>query len=165
MDWKAELTTILPALRRYALFLTRSADDADDLVNDCIVRILGSRTSFDQSRAVLPWALRILRNIFVDAKRKSPAQSNLPADEIAEVSDPTSERRAFERVEVRETLAAIDQLAEPFRDVLVLVSIEGLSYAEASACLEVPVGTVMSRLARARKQLVAILDQAPRQLN
>lgn len=165
MNWDNELKSIMPALRRYAFFLTRNAAEADDLVNDTIVRILSAKSTFDQNRMVRPWALRILRNLFVDSRRKHSAQENFPSGDIAELADLASARKPLERLELRDALDAIDQLQEPFREVLLLVSIEECSYAETARCLDIPIGTVMSRLARARRKLNEILDRAPTQIN
>lgn len=164
MNWDAALIEILPAMRRYALFLSRNAHEADDIVNDCVVKVLSSKASFDQSRALRPWVFQIMRNIFLDSRKSASSSNHFPIDDVVALADETAHLSQTASIEVRETLTALMKLPEDSKDVLILVAIEGFSYKEAAVCLGVPIGTVMSRISRARKQLVETLGHPPANL-
>jgi len=147
---------LVPRVRRFALSLTGNACDADDLVQSTVERAL--------SRGIPPeaeprrWLFRVCRNLWIDEVRgRAVRHRHLehPAGVDGEgLGDPSGnvDRRALE-----EALAAMQTLSSEHREVLSLVAIEGCSYREAAAVLEVPVGTIMSRLARARATLASRL--------
>jgi RNA polymerase sigma factor (sigma-70 family) len=151
----------LGALRRYAGSLARGGEEAEDLVHDTLVRAYERRATFRYDRNLRVWLLSILHNCFVDRlrRRRGEASGSDRAGEVAETAVPASQEHSVRLAEVREAFLALP--AEQ-RAVLHLVAIEGLSYAEAAASLGVPVGTVMSRLARARATLRALEDGTPR---
>lgn len=159
MKLETLLVELLPSLRRYALFLTCNTSESDDLVHECVVRILANKVSFDQNRELKPWAFRILRNVFYDDCRKKTGRPSLPIEELTGLEEPSTCGDQMASLQLRETLKAIDELPELSREIFIHVSIEGLSYKDVSACLDIPIGTVMSRLSRARKQLVASLGE------
>jgi RNA polymerase sigma-70 factor (ECF subfamily) len=145
------LTEHLPAMLRFARSLTRDATAADDLVQDAVVRAIERRDRFLPDRDYRSWLLAITHNLFIDGWRRDPKRRVDPLDETARSgwSEPTQEHT----VELRATLRAFEQLPDEQRAVLHLVVIEGASYLEAAAVMGVPVGTVMSRLSRARENL------------
>ena|SRR3984957_5535455 len=149
----SEIEACVPALRRYAVGLLRSRDEADDLVHDCLVRALDKlHTKRDESDA-RTWLFTILHNLFISQMRRRrlrPVPETL--DEIHEAAH--SQRPSQEDgLQFRDLLRDLERLPEEQRSVVLLVSVEDLSYAEAAAVLGVPIGTVMSRLARGRERL------------
>lgn len=148
----------IPALRRYARLLTRDAAGADDLVQDCLERTF---TRWHQRRAdsdVRPWMFSILHNLAVNRMRHSSRRGvHVPLDDTHEATH--AQAACQEDVLVyKELLEAVDRLPDDQRSVLLLVAMEELSYAEAAAILGIPVGTVMSRLSRARERLQREMD-------
>lgn len=151
---------IIPALRRYARGLVRDRSAADDLVQDCLERAVGH---WHQRRAdgnPRSWMFAILHNLAVNRFR---GQKGRPVHiEIDEAAEPDVARTASQdqTVEVRDMLRCVDQLPEEQRSVLLLIAVEDLSYAQAAEVLGIPLGTVMSRLSRARNRLIELMDGA-----
>ena len=161
------LVALLPRLRRYALVLTRSADAADDLVQAACERALATDAGPGAGVPFDAWMLRIVRNLWIDRGRRAqtegtPLDIDDHLDEVAglerapDTADVTDARRTLARVR-----GAIDTLPDDQREILLLVCAEGLAYREAAEMLGVPIGTVMSRLARARSKLAALAGVAP----
>jgi RNA polymerase sigma factor (sigma-70 family) len=147
---------LIPALRRYAYALRRDHAAADDLVQDTLERALlhwSQRRSDGDLRA---WLFTILRNLHVGSHRQ--AQRRGTAVEIEEADLPDTAAGPETILETRDMLAALDQLPEEQKSLLLLVGVEDFSYEEAARILDVPVGTVMSRLSRARKKLRSIVE-------
>lgn len=153
------LIAFLPSMRRFALSITRSADAADDLVQAACERALASADGFAPGTRFDAWMFRIIRNLWIDKVRRTKTQASDPIEEGQEFIGEDGVRVAESRLELSDTAQAILQLPDEQREILTLVCVEGLSYAEAAAVAGVPVGTVMSRLARARTRLAAILAQ------
>lgn len=147
----------LGALRRYAGSLARGSEDAEDLVHDTLVRAYEKRSTFHSGRNLRVWLLSILHNCFIDRRRRWRTE---PADGAAEAPEPAAPPPQEHSVRLAEVREAFLALPAEQRAALHLVAIEGLTYAEAAASLGVPVGTVMSRLARARAALRAVEDGA-----
>ncbi|MCX5495878.1 sigma-70 family RNA polymerase sigma factor [Kaistia dalseonensis] len=147
----------LAPLRRYARSLTRDETDAEDLVQEALVRAYEKRESFRPERNLRAWLLSILHNIFVDRirARRSEQLRIGHAGNLAPHSEAPPQDHAVRLAQVRQTFLA---LPEEQRAALHLVAIEGLSYAEAATTLAIPIGTLMSRLGRARATLRAIED-------
>lgn len=146
----------IPALRRYAYALTRDRDAADDLVQDCLERALSRLYLKRHDGDLRAWLFTLLRNIHIDAYRSRARRGpHVPMDEMDEVGLPAAQGSALE---AREALKALDQLPEEQKSLLLLVGVEDLSYQEAAKVMGVPLGTVMSRLARARARLRALVD-------
>jgi RNA polymerase sigma-70 factor (ECF subfamily) len=142
----------IPALRRYARALTRDAEIADDLVQDTLVRALRSEHLF-HGGDIRSWLYTILTNLNRNRLRslaRRPTISPIDENDAPDASSPDAGRRDIER--------ALADLAEEQRSALLLVALEGLSYREVAEVQGVPIGTVMSRLARARMQIKAYLD-------
>jgi len=145
-----ELERHIPALRRFAWALTRRSDDADDLVQDCLERALARGGSFRGQGEKRAWLFSILHNLFVSGRRRAARRPSVPLEDAPE---PAREAGQEHAVSARQMLAALDQLPEEQRAVLLLIGVEDLSYEDAARALEIPVGTVMSRLSRGRERL------------
>lgn len=153
----AKVTDYLGDLRRYALALTREPHDAEDLVQETLVRAYEKRRSFRVGSPLKPWLMSIMHNCFVDARRSSAARSrNMP--EPGEGTYPAGQTAAVYLDEVRR---AFLKLPDEQREALHLVAIEGLTYPEAAKVLDVPEGTVLSRVSRARQTLRTDPNPAP----
>jgi RNA polymerase sigma-70 factor (ECF subfamily) len=164
MTLMGEIEASMPALRRYAWSLLRNTDDADDLVQDCLVQALGRLGGDLAISAVRPWLFTIMHNLFVSRwrtiRRRRETMSG-DGEEKAEIPVGPEQEGALTR---RDLLVGLDRLTDDQRQVLLLVSVEGLEYREVASILDVPVGTVMSRLSRARDNLHAYIDGSKRPL-
>ncbi len=140
----------IPALRRYARLLTGDASRADDLVQDTLERACLKWSLWQPGPALRSWLLSLMHNLYLNQRRDwRHDDGHLPLDEAPEPQhEPMTQ--AGERMDMQQALAL---LPLPLREVLLLVTVEEYSYAEAARILDVPVGTVMSRLHRAREQL------------
>lgn len=147
-----ELVEILPNLRRFAYSLTNNMADADDLLQSTVERAL--ERGLPDDAAVLPWCLRVCRNLWIDEVRSQKVRSDARS-EPAVVGEQVlmGEQQVLGEISLGEVQDAMRTMTEEQRAVLELVAIEGFSYKEAAKVLDVPVGTVMSRLARARSNL------------
>jgi RNA polymerase sigma factor (sigma-70 family) len=158
-DMAQLIEPVIPSLRRYARTFVRDAAAADDLVQDTLERAISRwhlRRSDDETR---PWLFTILHNLAVNHLRRSARRGReLSLDDAGEsdVAVPPTQEDALRHEEV---LVAVGQLPDDQRSVLLLVSIEDVSYAEAARILGIPIGTVMSRLARARARLLRLLQE------
>lgn len=147
----------LPNLRRFAISLCRSRELADDLVQAACERAILAADSFAPDTRFDAWMFRILRNLWIDhLRRQKTAGPHDELDEARGVSVPSGESAAHARMELASVIDALQKLPEEQREVLVLVCVEELSYKDAAEVLSIPIGTVMSRLARARKNLVEL---------
>ena len=153
-DFARQLIDHLPRLRRFAISLTRSRDLADDLVQAACEKAWASRTSFVPGTRLDAWLFRILRNTWIDrARRASTEGPTVDIDDAYDLVGQNGRDRTEHRLMLAATAKAIAGLPDDYREVLVLVCVEDLSYREAAEVLGVPIGTVMSRLARARAKL------------
>lgn len=155
-DMERLLEPMIPALRRYARALLRDRSAADDLVQDCLeraVRHWGQRRADGNPRA---WVFAILQNLFKTRLRRIANRAPDVALEDADESAIAVAAPQEKQVLYKETLNALAKLPEDQRAVLLLLAVEDLSYAEAAKVLGVPIGTVMSRLSRARERLLAL---------
>lgn len=153
-----ELIASLPVLRRFALSLCKRGDIADDLVQITAERAFKARANYDCETRLDAWLFRILRNAWIDMTRKQTTRGT----EIDVVDNPEAVsvdgRTIVEsKMALGEAEKALETLPEDQRAVLLLVCVEGLSYAQAAQALEVPKGTVMSRLSRGRTALATQL--------
>lgn len=159
MPFLDEVEAAIPALRRYAHALLRDRDAAEDLVQDCLERALTRRGLWRGDGPLRPWLFRILLNRFRDGHRRRAARPVLlPIDGVAEPARP-GEQEAH--LALRDVHEAMGRLPEDQRAALLLVSLEGLSLAEAAGVLGIPEGTLASRLARARAALREMTGHAP----
>ena len=148
----------VPALRRYARLLTGDASRADDLVQDTLERACAKWSLWQPGTALRSWLLTLMHNLHLNQRRDWRHDDlHAPLDEAAEPAH-EPEPRIGERLDLQQALA---RLSPALREVLLLVAVEEYTYAEAAGILDVPVGTVMSRLHRAREQLRTLLAGAP----
>jgi RNA polymerase sigma factor (sigma-70 family) len=151
---------LLPGLRRFARSLTGSTYDADDLVQGTVERVLAR--GLPEQTELRRWTFRVCRNLWIDELRGRSVRSRhvVDSDQVDPESigrDPGNvERRALE-----EAMRAMQRLPIEQREVLAMVAIEGMTYRETASVLDIPEGTVMSRLSRARAQLTSWLDTQP----
>jgi RNA polymerase sigma-70 factor, ECF subfamily len=149
-----EMLAMLPRLRRFAYGLTGSVDRGDDLVQSACERALERLHQWEPGTRLDSWMFRIMKNLWLDDTRAAWRREVVTSSEVLEaVRGGDAEAETAARLELGSVLDHISRLPDAQRTVLLLVSVEGLSYKEAAAILEVPVGTVMSRLARARLTL------------
>jgi len=151
-SFRQDVETAIPALRRYARALTRNAETADDLVQDTLVRALRSEHLFHGGE-IRSWLFTILTNLNRNRLRslaRRPIAKSLADEDAPDLAGPEAGQRDIER--------ALALLVDEQRHALLLVVLEGLSYREVAEVQAVPIGTVMSRLARARAQIKAYLD-------
>jgi RNA polymerase sigma-70 factor (ECF subfamily) len=136
---------------RAALALTGSPADAEDLVQEAFARVL-ARPRFLRKGDELGYLLRVMRNLFLDQRRQAARRQTdvTPPEDLETIGTPSD---AHARLEAHEVLALVARLPPDSRDVIVAVDVVGLSYKEAARALKVPVGTIMSRLSRAREQV------------
>ena len=157
-DNKRELLIAeIPRLRRYAIALLRDRTAADDLVQDVVLRALDRLHLWRDGTNMRTWLFTIMHNLHAnDRRRLSRTADNQPLDAYALSRGTPPEQESA--VELSQLSDAIAGLPEPQRQVLLLVGLEGFSYADAAEALDVPVGTVMSRLSRTREDLRRTLD-------
>lgn len=141
-----------PHLRRYALSLARDADDAEDLVQDCLVRALDKADSFEEGTHLRRWLFTILRNLHIDRRRRQSRRGiDLPLNDWEPaLSRPASQE---DRIELNDVLSRFETLRECDREILRLSVFEGLPHDAIAERMNVAVGTVKSRLSRARATL------------
>jgi RNA polymerase sigma-70 factor (ECF subfamily) len=149
-----EMVALLPRLRRFARGLTGSLADADDLVQTACLRALDRIGQWRPGTRLDSWMFRILQNLWIDQLRERRGREVAmdPVD-LAERSVGDAAREQEARIALGEVRREVAKLPPEQRAVLMLVSVEGVSYKEAAEILEIPIGTVMSRLARARLAL------------
>jgi RNA polymerase sigma factor (sigma-70 family) len=144
----------LGPLRRYARALTRDEAQAEDLVHDVLVRAYEHRSTFRLGWNLRTWLFSILHNTFIDGRRRGAAEARRNA-EVARAIDRSMAPSQESSVRLDQIRRAFEALPDEQRAVLHLVAIEGLPYQEAADALDIPVGTLMSRLSRARAALRA----------
>ena len=159
--FEEEMLALLPRLRRFARSLTRDQADADDLSQLSVERALKARDQWQPGTRLDAWMYRIMRNIWIDEARARArrAQTFAPEEEGLSVGDDGHE--AIERnVEMNDVDRAMAKLPDEQREVIALVLVEGLAYKEAAEILDIPMGTLTSRLVRGRQALVQMLEAA-----
>lgn len=156
-DLGEQIVALLPRLRRFARALAGSVHDADDIVHIAIERALSRSEQLRPESSLPAWMFGIVRNAWIDEARARSRRNRVFApEELGEgVADPTGHQHA----DVISVQGAMARLPDEQREVVGLILIEGLSYKEAAAIMNVPVGTVTSRLARGRDALQAMLGE------
>lgn len=154
-EFANDLVRLVPRLRRFALGLCGNAADADDLVQAACVRALANADAFLEGSRMDSWMYRIIQNLWLDSRRRQKVRA-------APVEAPLDDgglgaRAAEDRMLLSQVFGQMDRLPEGQRIVLTLVAVEGLSYREVAEVLDIPIGTVTSRLVRAREALSASL--------
>jgi RNA polymerase sigma-70 factor (ECF subfamily) len=151
----------IPRLRRYARALTRDVTAADDLVQDCLARALSKVHLWQEGTDLRAWLFTILHNQYVNHVRRAVREGTAVGLSESEPSL-TSQPNQNKRLELRDLERAIAKLPEEQRAVLLLVGLEGMRYEEVAVVLDVPVGTIRSRLSRGRemlRQLMGMVDE------
>jgi RNA polymerase sigma-70 factor (ECF subfamily) len=148
----------IPRLRRYARALTRDHHAVEDLVQDTLERALNKIHLWRPGSDMRAWLFSVMHNVFVNQLRGAKFESGPDPDSLP---DPTGNAEHFDRIELAELDKAMHCLAPEQREVLILVAVEEMSYAEAARALGIPPGTVMSRLSRAREKLQQLTGYEP----
>jgi len=163
-DLRQEMVALLPRIRRFARGLAGSRDDGDDLLQQACEKALAALGQFERGTRLDSWMFRIVRTTHIDRLRYQSRRRTADLDDDAVTNIPF-DARIEEQIAARQGLArvreAVSRLPEEQREVLLLVVADGLSYKEAAAVVGVPEGTVMSRLARARRKLADAVDAPP----
>jgi len=152
---------VIPRLRRYARALTRSADRADDLVQETLMRAIAKAHLWQTGTDIRAWLFTIMHNQHVNMVRRAMRDgTNVDIEQLSSalvaITDPTASRQ------LRELENALSRLRDEHREVILLVGLEGLPYEAVAQILDVPVGTVRSRLSRGRDALRVLLDKPER---
>ena len=152
-DFAKLLEAEIPRLRRYARALTRGDfARADDLVQSCLVRAVAKQHLWEPASDLRAWLFTILHNQFVnDVRRSAREATQVDIEEVA--TKLTTKSNAIPSLELRDLELAINRLPHEHRQIILLVGLEGMGYTEAAAILQIPIGTVRSRLSRGRDQL------------
>ncbi len=153
---EAAIRDQIPRLRRYARALTGNRDTADDLVQDTLERALSRSALFRPGGDPRPWLFTIMHNLFVNQVRSAAARRTTQLD--AEAYEPITHDSTQDGLALRDLSRALAEVPDDQREVLLLIGLENLSYADAAGILGIPVGTVMSRLSRGRERLRATLS-------
>ena len=150
-----EMLRLLPRLRRFCLALTGSAADGDDLVQDTVERALKHLHTWEPGTRLDSWMFRIAKNRFVDGRRAAKRENLVTVDALEEAGrvSEDGERAAEARLMLKTVDEAMRHLPPEQREAVALVLIDGLSYREAAGILDIPIGTLTSRISRARAAL------------
>lgn len=146
----------IPRLRRYARALTGDASAADDLVQDALERALVKQSLWREGTDLRAWLFTVMHNVFVNQVRSAAVSRTVQLDDDALAGRP--QPQSTDRLEIRDLDAALQALPEEQRTVVLLVGLEQMTYDEAARVLEVPIGTVMSRLSRGRERLRRLMQ-------
>jgi RNA polymerase sigma-70 factor, ECF subfamily len=147
----------LPRLRRYARALAGQRDDADDLVQDTLERAWSRLHLWRGVADMRAWLFGIMHNLHVDGARRRRI-ATVPIDEESQAAEPQAAAAPYDRLVLLDLQSALDALPVEQKEVLLLVGLEDMSYADAARTLGVPIGTVMSRLSRGRERLRALME-------
>lgn len=151
VDFLDEMEACVPALRRYARALIHNFDHADDLVQDCLERAISRRGLFRPKGPLRPWLFTILTNLHRNARRRQRRHGeHVDIDAVSDLSIPAPQPG---HIALSEQARHIEALPLDQKEALLLVTLEGLPYQEAADILHIPIGTLMSRLGRARSTL------------
>ncbi|MEL6219883.1 MAG: RNA polymerase sigma factor [Pseudomonadota bacterium] len=157
---RANLAILVPSLRRFALSLCGNRDEGDDLVQTACLKALDRAKQFEPGTRLDSWMFRIVQTTFLDTRRMSARRGPAAPPEALEAlsDDGRDARRSEDRLLLGRIREAVGDLPEEQRLVIGLVAIEGYTYKETAEILDIPVGTVMSRLARARARLLPLTE-------
>ena len=161
-DRQKAILAEIPRLRRYARSLMREPDRADDLVQDCLERAFARMTNWQTGDNPRRWLFTIMHNIFIDQVRKEQRRGEIVP--LSELESGLAKVKAeqHDKLVARDVIDALQRIDPDRRAALMLVAVEGFSYAEAAEILQVPAGTVMSRIARGRNELRGALNESTR---
>ncbi len=157
MFTQSELVVEMPKLRKFASKLTRNNSEADDLLQSTLLRALEKADYFETGTDLFKWSSKIMYNIFVtDYRRKVKFETQY--DPESHIENRSVEPDQQVKLEVKALAKAMEQMSPEHREILVLVCVKGMQYQEVADMLEIPVGTVRSRLSRARNQLIVMME-------
>lgn len=160
-----DLEVHITSLRRYAWVLCGNHADADDLVQESLVKAIAAAHTYKPGRNLRAWLFSILHNTFVSQKRQYARRARASRFIDTALRDAEVPANQEQHVEAQNTLSMLSHLSPDQQSVLVLIAVEGLSYAEAAEALDIPIGTLMSRLARGREELRRLVSgEKPGQL-
>ena len=160
MDFEGGLIHCLPRLRRFAFALSHSGADADDLTQMTIERALVSRRQWQPGTKLDSWLYRIMRNLWIDTARSRGRKAKFEAPPEAAEQIGVDPRPGIEAtVDLNRVMAAMDRLPDEQREVVALILVEGFGYREAAEMLDLPIGTVSSRLVRGRTALLELVGE------
>lgn len=157
-SFRQQLLAAIPRLRRYARTLVFDAAAADDLTQSALERALSHWHQFDQRRDMLVWVLSIAHNAFLDGRRRDSRLTFADPGDLSQMQDREGGDAGVDVGLRLDLLAALRRLTPEQREPLLLVCVEQLSYAEVAEVMRIPMGTVMSRVCRARAALRQFLD-------
>jgi RNA polymerase sigma-70 factor (ECF subfamily) len=159
--FEADLAALLPRLRRFAHGLCRDPAEADDLTQATVERALRSRRQWQPETRLDSWLYKIMRNLWIDTVRSRGRRQKFeaPPEEAANVGD-DPRQRIETSIELQRAMAAMERLPDEQREVVALILIEGFGYRETAEMLDLPIGTVSSRLVRGRTALLQMLSGA-----
>jgi RNA polymerase sigma-70 factor, ECF subfamily len=158
MDIRNQLMEHVPRLRRYARALLNHRELADDLVQDTLERALSRAKMFEDGTDLRAWLFTIMHNVFVNQVRKASARAvHMSIEDEVDHAELAVFSTPLRSLEVRDLDYALQRLPDEQREVVLLVGLEDMSYAEVAAALNIPLGTVMSRLSRGRERLRALM--------
>lgn len=160
LSLRKELVALLPRLRRFAVSLTRNGPDADDLVQEACIKAIANAHDWDHALGLDRWVFRILRNHWISELRKRQVRLGQGHVDVTETEELRIETTAEHDLAARQVMGRLAGLPPAFSSVLLLVAVEGYSYKEAAEILDIPQGTVMSRISRARAMLADQLAMA-----
>lgn len=164
-QFKKDLVQMLPRLRRFALTLSRNRDDADDLVQTVCERAILRVSQWQPGTRMDSWLYTMMRNLWVSELRSRRVRVGAGQVDAADTDELSTAINAHDHLYGNQVVAMILSLSEGLSSALLLVAVEGHSYLEAAAILDIPIGTVMSRLSRARQmmkeKLASVAEQAP----
>nr|WP_280113295.1 RNA polymerase sigma factor [Salinispira pacifica] len=159
-EFNSFITPYIPRLYRSILSMVRNATDAEDIIQEAVMRAYTNISRYDSSRPFYPWLLTIGRNLarnFLSRRNSRESSAEVPLD-IPEIHSSNPELSAIKREEIRSLYKALEELSPEHRQIIELKHFQECSYNEISEILSIPRGTVMSRLYYARKQLQAALE-------
>lgn len=154
-----DLMNEVDGLKRFALKLTRNMSDAEDLTQSTVLRALEKKELFEDGTNLFGWTSKIMYNIFVsNYRRKTKFETQYDPDSYIENESVAASQDA--EMELKQVSKAMESLSQDHREILIMVCVKGMQYAEVSELLQIPVGTVRSRLSRAREALESTLNKS-----
>ena len=163
-SFQDQIVISIPRLRRFCVALTGTLDSGDDLLQSAVERALRRKETYNGDQRLESWLFKIAQNLWIDQKRKEARQGTMTdLSQIAEIAGEDGRKSVESRAATENILGHIAALPEPQRLVVAHILVDGQSYKETASLLGVPVGTIMSRLSRARKTLETLILDGPDQ--
>lgn len=157
MFTQPELINEMPKLRKFAGKLTRNVSEAEDLLQSTLLRALEKQDYFETGTDLFKWTSKIMYNIFVtNYRRKTKFETQY--DPEYHIENRSVEPDQHTKLEVKALAAAMEKMSNEHKEILVLICVKGMQYQEVADMLNIPVGTVRSRLSRARSQLIGLME-------